>query len=284
MLILKYLTCKSSKSYHEHKTDAPFRGVFVWRGWQGMAEKKSDQKIPYSMSIAWNNGAEGFMFPVMPEKISIKHAGSGKEYDIVGAGKISTIEKPDLAEISFESFFPSQDFPYLQSDINGKPISQPFPIFYKDEVAGLVDTAKYVNYLLKWQASGYPMKFGYLGADMNPQLPTYLPVMITSFDRWEEGGSPGDIFYSLKLKEYVFYSAQKLKLTDGKLVKQQPDRPDYRIPPTTWTIKPGDTLTSIAMRLYHDTPRYKEIQKLNNISDAELKTLQVGRVLQLPKN
>ncbi|MFD2613535.1 LysM peptidoglycan-binding domain-containing protein [Paenibacillus gansuensis] len=113
-------------------------------------------------------------------------------------------------------------------------------------------------------------------------------MMITSFERWEEAGSPGDIFYSLKLKEYVHYAPQKVKVVkkpDGTevLIKEPKKRLDMRVPQKTYTIKPGDTLLKIAKLQLGDSSRYREIQLLNKITDSEERRgLKVGMVLQLP--
>lgn len=111
-------------------------------------------------------------------------------------------------------------------------------------------------------------------------------MSIETFERYEIAGQPGDIFYTLKLKEYVFYSAQKIKAVqkDGQTVlqKEPAKRPDERVPVTTYTLKPGDTLMVVSRMQLGDSGRWREIQTLNGISNAELDNLPVGKVLQLP--
>lgn len=228
---------------------------------------------PFTMTMSWNNGAEGFPFPVLPEKLSIKRNGSDKEYDIIKTGRISTIQKPELTEISFESFFPGNNYPFVN------------PKHYKKD--GNPDPYTYVNYVLKWWDTGYPVRFIYIGIDTQRESSKLsLPMSIVSFERWEEGGSPGDIFYSLKLKEYVFYSAKRITAVqqDGQTVlrAEPPKRPDERVPPTTYTLKPGDSLIKVAKMQLGNSGRWREIQQLNGITDSEVRRLQVGRVLQLP--
>jgi hypothetical protein len=231
---------------------------------------------PFTMAISWNNNEEGWPFPVLPGKVTIKREGSGRDYRIIGLGPIRSNEKPGLAEISFESFFPGQNYPF----------SGPIRYFYED---GRPKPNQYVNDINKWMHSGYPVRFVYVGADSeNKEYKIFLPMTITSFERWEEAGSPGDIFYRLELKEYVFYAprrARPVQQPDGsvKLVKDPPKRWDPRVPKETYTIQPGDNLVKIAMKELNDSSRWREIQKLNNLTDADLKRLQVGQVLKLPK-
>ncbi|MBN2980109.1 LysM peptidoglycan-binding domain-containing protein [Cohnella algarum] len=226
------------------------------------------------MYISWNNNEEGWPFPILPGKVTIKREGSGKEYRIIGTGPIQTIEKPKLAEISFESFFPGNSYPFINPkhfQTDGKP-----------------DAHRYVYYINKWMHSGYPVRFSYIGSNINDdKTKIWLPMTIESFERWEQGGSPGDIFYSLKLKEYVFFAparARPVQQPDGttKLVKEQAQAWDPRVPQATYTLKPGDTLLKVARLQLGDSGRWREIQQLNNITDSELKRLQPGRVLQMP--
>lgn len=235
----------------------------------------AEETKPFTMFMSWNNEAESWPFPVLPEKINIKRDGAGKDYDIIKTGKISTIEKPELVEISFESFFPTNNYPFNQEIKHKKPDGTP-------------DPHKYVFDIIKWWDTGYPVRFIYVGSDVVKDTSKIsLPMSIVSFERWEEGGSPGDIFYSLKLKEYVFYAAKRITAVtqaDGTTVlRQEPTpRPDERVPNTTYTLKPGDTLIKVARMELGDSGRYREIQQLNKITDSDIKRLQIGRVLQLP--
>jgi hypothetical protein len=236
-----------------------------------------EEAKPFTMQLKFNNDAEGWDFPVLPEKIDIKRAGSGKEYKLIGAGAISTIEKPELAEISFESFFPAENYPFVQNVVHrNKTTEKPEPNLY-------------VNDINRWMHSGYPIRFVYIGQNAeNDRIRIFLPMTIVSFERWEEAGSPGDIFFKLKLKEYVFYQPQRVrpvKQPDGStlLVKEKPKRPDERIPEKTHTLKAGETLIYVAKMKLGDSGRWREIQALNKITDSQLRKIPVGTVLQLPE-
>lgn len=231
---------------------------------------------PFTMYLSFNNGAEAFEFPVLPEKITIGHEGDNNEYEIVGLGKINAIGKAKLAEISFESFFPAQSGPYVAAT-------------YRDQADWKPDPNYFVNLILRWQASGYPVRFIFVGQDAeNDKNKINIAVTIESFERWEEGGSPGDIFYSLELKAYTFYYPQKAKVVtntktgEKKVVKEAKKRPDERVPAKTYTVKKNDTLSKISRSVLGDSGRWREIQKLNKLTDADLLKLKIGQVLQLP--
>jgi nucleoid-associated protein YgaU len=234
-----------------------------------------EESRPTTMALNWNNGAEGWQFPVLPSKVTIKRNGSGKDYRIVGDGPITTIEKPELAEISFESFFPAHEYPFANKIVHRNRDDSPNP-------------NGYVNDINKWMHSGHPARFTYVGSSAtSAETKIWIPVTFASFERWEEGGSPGDIFFSLKLKEYVFYAPRRVRtieMPDGtkKQVEEPKERWDPRVPPTTYTLKPGDNLVRVSLRIYGDTDRWRDIMELNGITLDETKRLQVGRVLQLP--
>ncbi|OXM15227.1 LysM peptidoglycan-binding domain-containing protein [Paenibacillus herberti] len=221
----------------------------------------------YAIRLEFNAGAEGWELPILPGKLSIRRSGAGKSYSIIGAGNISTIEKPELAEIDFESFFPVNPWPFNKQAISKTP-------------------AEYVADINRWMKSGYPLRFIYGGSgEAGRRGAIRLPMTITSFERWEEAGSPGDVYYSLKLKEYVYYAPIKIRVagTGGKMVAEPAKRVDLRVPPKTYKVVKGDTLIRISMKLYDgDSSRWREIQKLNGLSDADLKRMQIGQLLKVP--
>lgn len=230
----------------------------------------AEELKPYVMKIGWNNWAEGWVFPVMPDKIDIRRSGAGKGYDIIKTGKIQTIEQPELREVSFESIFPASWGPYVSV-----------------EQSELLQPAQYVQDIERWWQTLYPIRFVYIGKDTDEQGQLSLPMSITSFETWEEAGSPGDVFFSLRLKEYVFYKAKRITAVRKNentvlIASSQRQRADERVPNTTYTLKPGDTLIKVARIELGDSGRWTEIQTLNKITDSEIRRLRVGRVLQLP--
>lgn len=226
---------------------------------------------PYNIYFGYNNNAKGMYLPVMPEKVEITRKGDGKTYDVMGLGQVNIIKAGELAKISFESFFPDKKnkYSFLSSEVLENPASWKSP-------------EEYIKDLREWMASKHPIRFIYTG----PNLLINLAVSIEQFDLSEIAGSGGDIGYEMTLKEYVFYSAKKITAVekDGQTVlkTEPPMRPDERVPPTTYTLQPGDNLLKVSRRMLGDSGRWREIQKLNGIKEHELKSLQVGMVLKLP--
>lgn len=253
-----------------------------------MADKKVQIETDptYDIWLSTNNHKVGFHLPVLPEKITIKRKSTGKTYDMIGTGQINQIGAPDLVEVSFDSYFPC-DFAVANYAVSNENETDDSTNKSSQAVAKKVtpppNPQLYVNLLSAWMASKRPIRFIYQGGNKS----FTLPMSIDSFDYWEQGGDVGDIFYSISFKQYVFYSAKRVTVVtkQGKTVvqKQEPSRLNEQVQPETYTLKPGDSLFKVAKKILGNSSRWGEIQKLNRITDAQIKKLPVGKVLKLPK-
>ncbi len=228
----------------------------------------------YGIWLSWNNQQEGFELPILPREIGPSIRGDGAGHDVFGLGKINVIKDRGLAEYTIESFFPAQRYPFVTASIVLKPL-------------------EYVRMIMKWWESKRPIRFVYVGrnaytdAEGRTISEINTAASIENFEWKEVAGSPGDISFSLRLKEYRFYAARRTEIvqqTSGgtAIQKPKPSRPDDRIPPKTYTLVAGDNLWKVAQKVLGDGSRWREIQRLNGLSDAQLKSLPVGMVLKLP--
>lgn len=228
--------------------------------------------------LTFNNQEQGIRLPVMPDSIEASDGSSGNTYEIIGQGEINCINSPKLTEYSFSSIFPAHDYPYVT-------ISKQH--FLKPKKKYDAEPNGYVDYILAWMNSKRPIRFTYVGEFWHINE----AVSIEGFTWKEVAGSVGDIEYSIKLKKYVFYAAQKAYIiSDGAsgevAVRKEndvPPRPDERKPPATYTLVVGDTLWKVAKQTLGDGARWKELQTHNQISDAQIKQLLVGMVLKIPQ-
>lgn len=216
-------------------------------------------------SISFNLTEGGFRIPINPASIEIKESGQSKTYDIAKLGEISVIQHPKLPEISFESVFPAAFYPFV--------------------IGELRDPFEYIEQIEKWMAMKRPVHFVFVGGS---EFEINKWVSIEGFSWSESGGAVGDIEYQISLKRYVPFAARKVQLDvlDNNRMKatstKQPPRPDNRQHPKTYTLAAGDSLWKVAQKFLGNGSRYPEIQKLNSISDAQLKRLPIGMVLKLP--
>lgn len=221
----------------------------------------------YGIWLSWNNQQEGFQVPINPGSIEVGDGSNSATYDIVGLGEINVIKSPKLTTYSFSSILPAQRYPF----ITATTVLEPY---------------EYVNMIKRWMETRRPIRFVFTGAsfDINEA------VSIESFEWKEVAGGGGDIEYTLKLKKYVFYSAQRVNVTTRQsgnttqqvIEKAGKQRQNDRQVPKTHKLAPGENLWTVAKRVLGDDSKWREIQRLNGITDAQLKKLPVGTVLKLP--
>ncbi|WP_461612313.1 LysM peptidoglycan-binding domain-containing protein [Clostridium sp. Marseille-QA1073] len=219
----------------------------------------------YKMYLGINDGEEGFILPVLPEKIEINEDGDNETFNVINLGEINTINKPKLSEISFESYFPLNRGPYVSSE-------------------ELFSPSFYINKIRAWRDKRQKIRFIFTGGS---PLELNDLFIIESFKLSEKGGEVGDIYYSIEFKRYKPYAAKKVVIvtkqnTKNKTaaVKAKPPRPIEKPKQKTHTVVSGDTLWHIAKRYLGDGARYPEIAKLNNIKNPNL--IYPGQVFKIP--
>ena len=224
--------------------------------------------MSYEMWLSFNNQQEGFQLPVNPSRIEMSDGNKGTTYDINALGEINVIKDRKLTTYRFESFFPALDKGYNFMATNR-----------------LLDPYRYVEFIQEWMDSKRPIRFIFVGSSFRINV----AASIEQFDWREVAGGMGDIEYSLALKKYEFYSAQKVEvkrspvqIASAVLEKSQPQRPNDRQPPKLYTLKAGDSLWSVAKSQLGDGTKWSEIKRLNNITDAQITNLPIGMELRLP--
>lgn len=218
----------------------------------------------YKMYLGINNGEEGFIIPRLPEKIDISEEGDNKTYNIINLGEVNNITLPKLTNISFESYFPLNDGPYVSSD-------------------ELFNPSFYIKKIDEWRKNLQKIRFIFIGGpiEINDLF------SIENFKYNENGGEVGDIYFSIELKRYKQYSAKKVIVqtsSNGTTVattSQSSSRENNKQTTTSYTVVSGDTLWHIAKRFLGNGNRYNEIANLNNISNPD--KISIGQVLKIPQ-
>lgn len=209
------------------------------------------------MYLGINNGEEGFILPVLPEKIEFNEDGDNKTFNIINLGEVNTINKPKLTTISFESYFPLNYGPYV--NVSSEKFFSP---------------SFYISKIKKWREQGQKIRFIFVGSplDVNDLF------TIENFKYNEEGGAVGDINYSIELKRYRAFAAKKVTIvtkvnnvtnndtTNNKKIAKvnpTPPRPVVKSDPNIYVVVSGDTLFHIAKRFLGRGSRWRQIYKLN---------------------
>ncbi|NFC76758.1 LysM peptidoglycan-binding domain-containing protein [Clostridium botulinum] len=226
--------------------------------------------MDYKIYLGINNGEEGFVLPVLPEKIEFDEDGNNKTYDIINLGEINTINKPKLMEISFESFFPKHKGPYVSSE-------------------QLFEPSFYIAKIREWRDKKQKIRFIFTGSP----LEINDLFTIENFKPSEEGGEVGDIHYSIELKRYKNYAAKKVVIVTPKtaaanqsvkkvIANSKATRPSNTNKPKTHTVSGNDTLWHIAKRYLGDGNKWPQIYNLNKDKIKNPNLIYTGQVLKLP--
>ncbi len=94
---------------------------------------------------------------------------------------------------------------------------------------------------------------------------------------------------TVNIDTLIHQKAQERAITEGKLLDQVVEQllGDWtkgwvsKAPAATpYTVKPGDTLAQIALKMYGDAKRYIDIARVNNITNPSM--IRVGHVLLIP--
>ena len=195
----------------------------------------------YQIWLTHNAEKEKIQLPVLPEKFSTKNGSKNSSIDIAGLGEIVIMQGRPALEFSFSSFFPSARFPGIQVE----KISNPLTLIQK------------IN---EWKASKTPVHLIATACGVD------LYVTIESFPYYEQGGDPGTYHYSMTLKEYREITVRQVKVDIPKAtatVQKEAPRVDNTVQPNTDTVKSGDTLYTIAKKVYGDGSKGKDIYNAN---------------------
>ena len=128
--------------------------------------------------------------PVNPEKVSVTFKGNNSTTEIIKLGEVNILKDRKLAEISFESFFPEEDwFPAVRT--RGKFRK---PSFYK-------------SFITEIQAYKKPCRLIITGIGIS------MKCSIEQFDFYHKSGDHEDAYYSLSFKEYRDYHIAQISIT-----------------------------------------------------------------------
>jgi nucleoid-associated protein YgaU len=220
--------------------------------------------------LKFNNGAETLWLPVNPESISVSSTHGYEDIEVSNVGEYTILGNSRLKEIVISSFFPR--------DCHGSYCN------YSD----LPDPWETAAQVEGWQRSGRPIRFIMTGTDVN------LAVTIRSFEYEERGGEPGDVYFTLSMKEHVFIAAAKKSSpasVSGSATVVMPkllssaQRPATVNKIASYTVKSGDSLFKIAAKaeVYGRGDDWRKIYNANKTAiGANPNTLKLGAKLVIP--
>ncbi|WP_171681391.1 LysM peptidoglycan-binding domain-containing protein [Paenibacillus planticolens] len=223
--------------------------------------------------LSYNNGEERLQLPVNPERISVTTTRGYEDIEVTQLGEYTVIGNAKLREFSFSSFFPREYNPSYC------------------EYAGFLPPWEIVRKIERWMNTGRPIRFTLTGQIYDESFFAVIneAVTIRSFNYYEVAGSPGDIYFDMSMKEYVFIEFRRLKQTtdaSGDIeVTQDALRPDTSAKVANYTVVNGDSLFKIAARssVYDNGDKWRDIYDANkSLIGPNPNSISTGMVLVIP--
>lgn len=206
------------------------------------------------MQIWLRQGEDALRLPINPASFEVETSQNNTSVTVNKIGEVKLLGKGNLHGISFSSFFPKKEYSFVQ--YSG------FPAPY--------ECVKKIKSFM-----GAPVKLTMTGTDL-----TGL-VTIENFSYSEADGT-GDVAYSLELAQY---RKPKIVKAENKTVSRETktvtlkatERETKAVNSTSYTVRAGDTLYSIAKKLTGNAENWRAIANQNNITNV--RALQIGTVL-----
>lgn len=146
-------------------------------------------KLSSSAAIYIEFDRHKMRIPVNPEEIEISYPTDNQEFDVIGVGKVVVPRKPSLKEISWESWFPSSfSDPYIEG----------------------TDTPEEWHYFLTTAMKNQVVIRCIISR--SGLYDTNISCVVEDFTTTDKGGEPGDMYYSLTLKEWKDYSPKTVQI------------------------------------------------------------------------
>ena len=140
--------------------------------------------------LSVNNREEVVQIPVMPEEFSVSKPQGNSVFETIKYGELHLYGTPKLETISWQSFFPVRDYPFvrkaerIQNDTVWKKFYSP----------GSIRGHDYVAKIDSWIEQKLPIRL------IITDTPINMAVLVDAWD-WRIG-SDGDYYYTLSLKRF----------------------------------------------------------------------------------
>lgn len=221
------------------------------------------------------------LMPVTPEKITQKFKGRNETIDLINGGEVAQIKKYGLAEISMECLIPWTKYPFA---------------IYRNNT--FRDQQYYLGKFKAMRNSKKPfvLKIARSAPDFEDLYDTNFKVTLENYTVTEDAEEGMDLKVSLEFKEYNWIGAESLRDVNGKKTVKKQSQRTTKDTASTYVVKKGDTLSSIAKKQMGSASKKTEIYEWNKdtiekaakkngrMSSSKGQYLYAGTKLILPKS
>jgi LysM repeat protein len=194
--------------------------------------------VKVKMQFWFRYGSENLQLPVNPSSFEVASPYGIEIIEVNNLGEITIPKNRGLQEFRFESFLPNKYDPAYC--VHNKIISP----------------NDFISIIEKWRDTEKPVRFIVTTANINTL------VLIPEFTYWPSPpGSPGEVQFSISLKEYRMPVVKKWTNSSPPSNKQRP--PKQKEQPKTYVVRKGDNLWAIAKRFYGAGSKWPTIYAAN---------------------
>lgn len=190
------------------------------------------------MQFWFRYAKEALQLPVNPSSFEVSSPYGIGIIEVNNLGEVTIPKNRGLREFRFESFLPAKYDPAYC--VHNR----------------IIPPTDFISIVEKWRDTEKPIRFIVTTANINTL------VLIPEFTYWPSPpGSPGEVQFSISLKEYRVPTVKKWTHSSTPSNKQRP--PKQKEQPKTYIVKKGDSLWSIAKRIYGDGSKWRKIYDAN---------------------
>lgn len=214
------------------------------------------------------------LFPVTPDKITIKINGNNKTVNLINEGEINILKKAGLTDIEFEAEIPQ--------------VKQPYAV-YKD---GFKEAAYFMDIFEELKTD--KKAFQFIVCRKTPLgkrlLNTNMKVSLEDYKITEDSDNGFDFTVKFSLKQYKDYGTKTVNIKSSKTKTKattKPKRETKNSPAPsaaqTYTVVKGDCLWNIAKKFYGSGAKYAVIYNANkSVIGGNPNLIYPGQVLTIP--
>lgn len=205
--------------------------------------------------------------PVAPSKITMKTKNNNKTMELIDGSEINFIRTPGLTEFNFEFLIPHVKYPFA---------------YYPD---GFQSAQSYIDALelMKTDRKWFQFNIQRQLPNGKTEFETSETVTLEDYSITEDTGNGLDFIANVTLKKYNEHKITHVEpvqaTEEGVVVKEVTERKSDKKTSNVYTVKKGDSLWKICKAQLGDGAKFKEIAKLNGISNPNL--IYPGQVIQL---
>lgn len=206
--------------------------------------------------------------PVAPSKVQIKIKNQNKTITLMNEGEVNLLKKPGLSEISFDLLLPNVEYPFATYKENFENAK-----FYLDILEDLKTEKETFQFIVSRLLPNDKVLFD-----------TNMTVSLEDYSIKEDAKEGFDEVVSIKLKQSKDYGTKTCKVSKNKVsTKKKRKSKNTKNNDSTYKVKKGDCLWTIAKKLYGNGSKYTVIYNANKDKIKNPNLIYPGQVLTIPK-